>query len=75
MSTVEVNTSVLRAIADTLEARADTDQPLTVAELRGLSDALRDLVDAGGDFRGPSDVRVKDRLILLRPTLGRPSPK
>ncbi len=75
MSAVKVETSVLRAIADTLEARADTDQPLTVVEIRGLADAVRDLVDAGGDFYGPSDVRMKDNLILLRPLFTQIAPK
>lgn len=50
----------IRSMAETLEARADADQPLAPAEMRGLALMLHRCADA---------LEQRERIVSLRPVL------
>lgn len=64
--TIPIRPDVLRAIADTLDARADADELLTATEMRSLADALKEM--AGDPFNaGSQHTRAENNIVSLRP--------
>lgn len=66
---VLVRPDILRSIADTLDARADADQPLTPVDMRSLATALQDLAIGPRTEIGatPPHLRSEDCVVSLRP--------
>ena len=67
---IRVRPAVLRSIAETLEARAGADEPLTAAEMTSLATALDDMADGSDPFFRNSPARyaaAEDTIVYLRP--------